>query len=1665
MISSIPYRLLLALLIVLSGTSLSFGQVYGNEWIDFSKPYYKLEVIEDGIHKVTFSDLQSAGIPVTTIDPRSIQLWRRGEQVDISFTGQADGIFNGSDYFEFYGLHNDGVGDQDLYFDVTLQPHSYYNLYTDTSAYFITWGGTSGNRVSTSNLTSSEAPAPFHMAEVLNVYAEDYAIGDEPVSFIFLSEMSSAEGYFGDLVSVTRPQTRFVAGVKNMEPSGGEMVLETNVVGRNRNTHSGLFKVGSFIQESHSYTEFEGYDFVTNQFSLPQSLIQNESLQIIVETYGTLSRTDFISLGYLKLTYPSKFEAESKDLTFYNLVQTTASTTKVSISNPPADGELYDVTDPLKIIKITTNLVGGNLEGVVQNTDLSIRKLVLQSRLKSKEVVNIESVSFVRDDQVSPDYLLVSNKFFEAPVTDYADYRESAEGGNYDVHLAYVDRLFNQYNYGDRSPLGIRRFCKYMYDQGSPEFLFLVGMSHTPDIKVGNTYFRHVGTDSLDENGVPYFDIEDFVPTMGWPGADIPFSTRFGTDTLTPALATGRLSAYKKDDVYAYLNKVKEYEAFEFDDLWYKNIIHLSGGKIAPEQSQFLKWMDEFKDIAESPIFGGKVTTFTKKTNELIEFFNISEPVNEGVSLITYFGHSAPQFIEIDIGNVSDQINGYNNRGKYPLLFLNGCEAGNVFVQFTRAEDWVLAPQKGAIGAFAHTSFGYSNQLRNYCHDFYELSFKDDLIYNEPIGVVQQNVIKQYFTGNPGAGLVERTQSEQFIFIGDPAIRYFPVSKPDYETNNNSVFLTGFFDETVTAQADSFQIGVVVSNFGKATEDSLTICVLRSFNNGVNVETYTQDFGSVLNKDTLFVTIPNVTNESFGLNSFAITLDCHDSISELNELNNTAVLNYFLPSNGLRALFPKEFSVVGNDTVSFVAQSFDLLIESTSYRFELDTNYLFGSPIASALIEGGALGVWPNIVLPNVADSTVFYWRVRFEDAPLGEDVIWANSSLMYIEGENGWGQGELPQFYRNSLSHIYRDIPINKWFFDTTSTLLKLKTAGSGIANQQEKVNVTVDAQSVILNTYWPGCFDEEGAYVLVFDRETAFPYHLDGATFGTCGVAPRIANSYNFNTEGSQDAFLEYFDRVEDGDYVLFMLSGDAENDTWKPELKIVLQELGAQEVDSLKVGDPYILIGKKNIGRVLEVRGDSAATELSETIRIRGVHQSARVVSPLIGPASSWRTYYQDFDIAGSGVQQVEIYGVDLDGVDTLIHVFQGANKDSLSLETQFPIDPSIHPYLRLEAEIEDTSGQATPQLDSWLVLYEGVPEGTIDLEVYGLSSYADQKATEGDTLTYSYAFLNISNLDFPDSVVVQFTVSNSTTGKIEVNEITYPPLKSGDTLLIEYDFTTSGWLGENTLQVFVNPFVQAEEYYDNNVMVTRLEVSGDDVNPVLDVVFDGVHILDGDIVSPSPYVTITLRDENDFLPKTDTLGMELYLKKPCGADCNFERVNFTDPEVVSWTPQSANKPFQIEYNPKDLEDGMYSLRMQGEDASGNKAGVKDYEIRFQVINESTITNFLPYPNPFSTSVRFVFTLTGATVPDELKIQIMTISGTVVREVTQDEIGPLRIGNNMTDFAWDGKDEFGDQLANGVYLYRVITRINGEDIKQRGTDADKAFKKGFGKMYLLR
>ena len=85
-------------------------------------------------------------------------------------------------------------------------------------------------------------------------------------------------------------------------------------------------------------------------------------------------------------------------------------------------------------------------------------------------------------------------------------------------------------------------------------------------------------------------------------------------------------------------------------------------------------------------------------------------------------------------------------------------------------------------------------------------------------------------------------------------------------------------------------------------------------------------------------------------------------------------------------------------------------------------------------------------------------------------------------------------------------------------------------------------------------------------------------------------------------------------------------------------------------------------------------------------------------------------------------------------------------------------------------------------------------------------------------------------------------------------------------------------------------------------------------------------------------------------------------------------------------------------------------------------------------------------------------------------MTITGKIVKQITKGELGNIHVGRNITEYKWDGTDQWGGKLANGVYLYRVVTAgANGlpmEKLKVNESDnTDKYFNKGYGKIVLIR
>ncbi|MDN5202948.1 C25 family cysteine peptidase [Fulvivirgaceae bacterium BMA10] len=1695
------FRLLLLITLTAACFLRAQGQNdFGNEWIDFSQTYFKVSTAGDGAYRLTYNDLLSAGFPVSSVDPRRIQLFWRGVEQAIHIEGQENARLDPGDFIEFYGRRNDGTLDNELYIEPEAQPHTLYNLFSDTTSYFLTWklSPSNGKRMNTfsENNVDGLAAEPYHLSKSLQLFTDQYSIGRNfpeggNNSNTRLSQFDYGEGWMGTPITLGQFQN-YTFDLSNAVKTGPKPTIEMVVFGANNRPHDVLIEVGSAVGSLRTLTniQFNYYQSFSFSGELEWTDVGPAGELVVRVSVDPEGGADAIAMGFIKVNFAQSLDLAGETRKSINIEEDLLNKSYIEVANVPAEPFIYDITDINEIKKIGFNKVGSDLNAMVPagSTNLFIQDATFPAPV-------IERIKFRQIDPSEHNYLIITHKKLRQsagsvpdPIKAYAEYRASQAGGDFDTLSVTMDELYNQFSYGETTPLAIRRFAKFMLDGGDPQFLYLIGKAVDLDTRL-------IGSLDFYRNSPELFSVENLVPTAGVPGSDLAFTVGLNGTLHEPAIPTGRLNARSSTDVLNYLNKVKEMEALPYDALWRKNLVHLSGGRTVSELHLFDNFVDDFKEVAQDVYLGGKVETLNKTSNAAVELINIADEVNNGLALITFFGHSSGNFTDIEIGNVSNTLLGYDNQGKYPLIMVNGCNAGDIFNQsFTFGEDWLLAENKGALGFIAHSSTGFISQLKRYTDIFYSTAFGDSTFIDEPIGIVQLEVIQRFLATSTSEKNI--TQSQQAVLQGDPALKLFAVEKPDYAIKNENLFLESLDGGSVNALEEAFNLGIIVQNFGRVHDDSISISVQRILGDGTNITYDPMKFPKVLYQDTIFFRIPN-TSAAFGNNIFEVTIDSNTTIEELNENNNVASLDFFIPLSSTSNVLPFNYAIVNSQPVKLFSKATDPLAAPRDFLFELDTTSSFQSPfMKSNTINARVLAEWTVDLLSTVPqnDSTVYYWRTRFAEPLAGEDTSWTVSSFMYIDnGSEGWSQSEPDQFDKASLKGIEQNEIDGKWKFQETEASLEVTTFGANSVDSSP-TNIVVDVQGVpfIISSPSNRICRNDAMNAVAFDKATSQPYRVigdgqvpDALDSRRCGRAPQVINNFiNSEIQGGSLYIEQYIDAVNDGEFVLMFSLGNVTYQSWPASTISKMEEIGATAttIQALQDGEPYIILGRKGdaAGTAIEVIADpgGALPSLEQEINlndiITGKFTSGTITSTRIGPAQSWDRFINLSRISEQPQTDAilfDLIGEDFDGNESLL--FNDVSVSELNLSS---IDAATYPYLRLKFETSDETNLTPAQLEEWLVLFEPTPEGILYIPSSEVSTINNQKGQEGQDFVANFIFKNISDKNFTDSLFVETELFNQNSRSTTELDLKLKPLQAEDSASFNININTAGKVGKNGLKVFVNPRIQPEQDYNNNIidLPNYVEVLPDNANPLIDVAFDGAYIIDGDIVSPDPLITITVRDENQVLFKSDTVGMEILLKRPCvdcdpnssGCEtCDFERINFSN-NNVQWFSATENSDYRIEFQLEDLEDGLYTLLVQATDASGNKSGTEPYKINFLVINESTITNFYPYPNPFSTSTRFVFTLTGSEVPEFIKIQIMTVTGRVVREITQNELGNIRIGNNISDFAWDGRDEYGDQLANGVYLYRVILGGAGaNDFEHRETAADKAFKKGYGKIYLLK
>jgi hypothetical protein len=719
-----------------------------------------------------------------------------------------------------------------------------------------------------------------------------------------------------------------------------------------------------------------------------------------------------------------------------------------------------------------------------------------------------------------------------------------------------------------------------------------------------------------------------------------------------------------------------------------------------------------------------------------------------------------------------------------------------------------------------------------------------------------------------------------------------------------------------------------------------------------------------------------------------------------------------------------------------------------------------------------------------------------------GEKVEWDTRSFTFIQGSpDGWSQSHWQQYKQIKGDGIFIDTTRRKMNFLSEYKIIEelsthliyrqglgVKITGglqilAGVCDASKITTVEIDELS--LKTVPPIDATLEG-----FKSCTPAGYYRiyrqwdpSVAVTDTTGYGKNPSLSY----VGKADSMIKYLKSRKRGNYIAFVTRGSSPKFTqYSSAVLAAFREYGGKEIFTLNSDVKYdkntswILLGQRDkdgdgIGEQIveefkyipnpspNARPSVLPSDLTEILSIKNIrlatpNDSGAIVSELIGPSKSWKYAYKVFkplENPDTDTTQLLVYGVDNSGFEKLLDSSYGGfiKLDKINADT--------FKYLRLVTIMQDKSNKTAPQLRLWQVIYEGLPEGTIYLDKK--FSFKKPLMLEGDTMSFRAKFKNVTPYPM-DSLLVNYEYFKDGNKIKKAERITRPVL--GDSSVnLSYDITTLGFRDKYRFSVFANPnFAQTEKSLDNNSLRLSFEVKSDLQNPLLDVTFDGKHIMDGELVSARPNIIITDKDENKERILNDKSLIKVFLKRPESA--SRDSIPLNSPFLTFIPGNSKDNKAKLEYRPLDLGDGIHELSVQAYDIAGNKAGKNDYKITFEVINKSMVSNFYVYPNPFTTKAKFVFTLTGSEIPSYMKVQIMTPTGKVVKEIKREELGNMHIGNNVTDYAWDGRDEFGDPLANGLYLYRVVVKDkSGKEVDNYKTAGDKFFTKNFGKLYILR
>ncbi|MEJ5308323.1 MAG: C25 family cysteine peptidase [Anaerolineae bacterium] len=723
---------------------------------------YKILVDADGIYQLTYTDLIAAGVPVNTLDPRTLKLHNQGIQVAIYVEGEADGVFNTSDYVLFYG-------------------QKMTTKYTDVNVYWLTWGGESGLRMGTSDGTPGGAAVPEYFRTTQRIEQNRIYQAPRPSG-------PDNDHWYWYFVWATTPQT-FTASFSLTHPLTTSM---SAIV-------SGLFKGYDAIPQHHTRVYLNGVliddatwapaDTYTFTAVIPQSILINgtNTISVSAPLDGGISADQFL-INWFEITYNQRYIAAEDMLVFSG---DTAGTWEYHVDAFTVnDIAVFDVSTPVYPIRI--------LGGSVVPTDSTYKVIFQQTIPAAREYIALTSaqrrtpkaiVADVPSDLLLPtngaDYIMIAHSSLITPVQPLADYYT---GQGLRVQVVDVAEIYDAFSYGIFNPDAIRNFLAYAYTswtRPAPVYVLLMGDGHY-DFK---DYIGRGETVYIP----PY--LADIDPWLGETAADNRYVAVSGDDIL-PDISLGRFPVKTPVEASTMINKALGYLQNPPTTEWNREILFVADNP--DDAGDFYAYSNAVADQFVPPLYNAQKVYYLQPpyTTASLARTAMFNAINAGRLIVNYVGHAAYRYWASEKLLQITDIASMNNADKLTFMAPMTCLEGYYINPSSSidlsaiAEMLVRAPDKAAIASWSPTGLGLASGHDVMNKALYQAIFYDHIIELGPATTLGKLAL---------AGQGHDELIDTYTLFGDPALE-LAVLKADLSITKTvqTTPPTALFPETIT---------------------------------------------------------------------------------------------------------------------------------------------------------------------------------------------------------------------------------------------------------------------------------------------------------------------------------------------------------------------------------------------------------------------------------------------------------------------------------------------------------------------------------------------------------------------------------------------------------------------------------------------------------------------------------------------------------------------------------------------------------------------------------------------------------------------------------------------------------------------------------------------------